>query len=426
MWTPKTSNQPRNRGDWIRVVTGGMCVALLLLAPLGCKKKNQSQTAQPTVPVNEPPPPVIEVGTLQAAVDAWTVAGGIADPAALVGMAVPDAQNAAKVHGAFVDEMYLISEEDMRTLRSPWEEDVEDIVSRHTDALANVHAAVELPFVNWGSPLEKGMAELGLRYIPYCQRITLLLRAEAITHFRANDLDAAMKSINAGLIVARHAGQEPIIEAAQVQDWCEIVMLGAVRRMFVDHEIPDTSVMDATLASNDARDRLSRAVLGAGTLAIIEIGREEGNRWSIPLEDDQYPVHLARDLIWTMEAWSQAALALREPYHERAGEESFVEFPPTWAPLSSMYYPELKPIDDFAAQCETVRALAKTALQLRARREQIGRYPPADRFVSQLPIDPYTGDRVLYTLNEDGGFVLTTTAYVEGDGTTGIFRWAWN
>lgn len=405
-----------------------VCVCLSVLigsTSIGCKKKNANPAPpQPSVPINEPDPPVIEAGTLQSAVDAWTIAGGVADPAAMLGMAVPDAQNAALVHGQFVEAMYLVSDEDMRTLRDPWEEDVEEIVARHADALANVHVAVTLPFVNWASPLDKGLSELGLRYIPYCQRIALLLRAEAIHHARTGDLNAAMKSIEAGLIVGRHAGQEPVIECAQVQDWCEVVMLGAVRRLFVEQDVPDSPVLDQTLESSDARARLAKAILGSGTLAIIEIGREDGNQWAVPVPDGQYEDDLARDLLWTMDAWAKVAGELATPYYERDDSDPLPEFPPTWAPLSYTYFPEVAPIDEFAARCDTVRTLARTAQHLRARRAQIGRYPPPDKYASQLPIDPYTGDPVVYALDGDG-FVLTTSAYDANNDATNVFRWAW-
>lgn len=266
---------------------------------------------------------------------------------------------------------------------------------------------------------------------------------EANVRARDGDYHGATESIRAGLLLSQSLEYEPITAT-------QLVRMSVVRRLMrllEQIEINKLSATDLTklqdaLAQNDFAVTMRRAIIGERALGLIVFDNES----VLDISQQEYHRVLTRvsDRTMWLTTMTEAVAASEAPWIELNGvmDAWHDDFEARVRPIHSLtryITPAINNISEWFAKGETFNRLAIIYIAIARYRLEHG-HPPerlaelAPDFVSEVPIDPTTGEAFHYHVTA-GGFLLYSPSTLfskaqdeQLDSETGahpdvVFRW---
>jgi len=368
----------------------------------------------------------------------WRSIGGMIDYGELV-PDVPAGQNAAVLYRDATVDMYRNAGDPAQfgtVLRNPWEaEGLAEVIQGQSQSLGLLHEAAGRSQCVW-------TAELKVLDPQTCSLVAALLVAEAVMHSRSGDLEAASRSILAGLRYSEALAADRSINGHRNCATAQHAMLNAYERLFSESG-EAAGQIEAALARLDHRSTMRQVLMTVpprafdtfradaagllaplGTLALFASGQMDPGLapWIF------VPGNIHRDLAACLD-WSRQAVEVYSPaFHkqDRTGLTKVSDLP-TCAVFTRW---QLAPISieierDYAWQIAALESriqLAVLAGRLRAAKTKTGQYPDTLDALGNVPVDPWNGKPIGYQRDDDG-FILVSGAPVDMN-TRISWRWA--
>ena len=365
----------------------------------------------------------------------WRSIGGVIDYGELV-PAVPAEQNAAISYREATVALYRDAkgpEQLESVLRNPWEaEGLAEIVRSQSQSLGLLHEAAGRSQCVWTEELS------GLDP-KTCSMIAGLLAAEAVTHSRGGDLEAAGRSIVAGLRYSEALTADRAFNSHHMCAVIQHVMLNTYERVFSESSEAAPQV-EAMLAGLDHRSAMRQALMAIPTRAFIARGPDRagplaplGMFWSFACGQMDpgvapwvfVPGNVYRDLAANLQWWRQA-VEVYSPAFYKQDRSSLTS--PTDLPSCAVFTRQMLEsisIEDYAWPIDALESriqLAILAGRLRAAKRKIGQYPDTLDVLGNVPVDPWNGKPIGYRRDGDG-FILISGAPIDMNNQ---ISWRWS
>ena len=290
---------------------------------------------------------------------------------------------------------------------------IDDYLSDDIDALAQgveafadvrvlMHEITAESAGPWGGEVSVSISDFDplIDRLGSARRACRLFASEATVYAEQDDWAAASDSIEAGLVVGRRVNEHHALIAMLTTVAIDHAMIGRIEAIYAEGGWPNESAMDA-LREIDYRADIPSMLEGEALLYLQ--APEVSSKSPLILYDTAYALGQYRRVI---EAIKTDQTPLRELVYELD--------PPWWAYLYKVSAVAFDQSTKVLTKAQARVELTKTAIRLRQYKNEHGAYPAGLDELTDLPIDPWTGEAFEY--RRDGeGFVLTSSGDYDGD-----------
>ena len=288
----------------------------------------------------------------------------------------------------------------------PLSDDIRMIVEQAQPALALLHKAAKLPECQWPADYSAGAeAWIGMHmsYLGNTRALTRYALPAAQVALAEGRHDKAMQLLADCLILADHVGRNDTVLGLLVQTSIEARMFDFLEQLLRNTDV-DCRALLPLLERSFLRKRLIRAMLieCAGWVDDFQSGAwKDKTHGKLPLLKYRFLARVLRVYRMRLQEamlpmWEQATAT---PYQPTEEEQDAVNRFPVGMGVGRA--------NTFVARAEAYRAVFRLAVSLRAYRAEHGQYPDklSDATVP-APIDPFTGEPMLYELVPEG-FIIS-------------------
>jgi hypothetical protein len=344
------------------------------------------------------------------AVAAWIDSGGVMDLAELEPDPMSDDQNAAVLYrraGTMLedlsaDELELLSE----PLSSP---ELATVVDQHAETIELIREAAARPASAWGTDVytNPNFAAVDLGYLAKLRSFARLLAADAVIQADRDDDENAAADIAALLRMSTHAASEPVVISWLVSAAIQSLALEQMEGLFASQGPPDERVANA-IDAIDVDALFQRALLGE-TAATLRFMEDPGAAMSSGAFSGG-TLSLAERIgyLTTMTNW------LAETYDTATALDAPVTMSSAQSRTAGRMLQSLRPAMSQFAIGATQIAIARTALELRAYRDEHGSYPDT----WDMPVDRTTGQPLNYERTDTGFRIFSDSSHE-------VLDWQW-
>ena len=349
--------------------------------------------------------------------NAWIALGGTLDPSTLDAPPLPDAQNAAVAYEPLFSFLNGLTPEEQDLFGEDPAEvpEVEALLIKCHDVIVKLRLASQIPGCRWNVKYEDWLNTVYYHYGESRKACRLLKSDARLASSQGRDMDA-VQDIESILRIAKHMSNDRTMIGL-------LVAIGELRQgtdlfeeLFRRGPAPDSEIMHLTQRF-DPRKMFRR-------MLFCEVAISEAKMSQMMSEDgwDGFKVspvgRLESD--WDRAYFLKVMCGILEDC-----DKTFYEAPiqednlPSYAITSKLFLPAFSRSAYSAAMAHLRILMLQTADKLRAYKAELGEYPKVG--VIEMPIDPVTGERLVYGKVGEG-FVLTSEV-VEHDGKK--IEWVW-
>lgn len=353
---------------------------------------------------------------LQDEMDAWVAAGGVTSVEELVGQSKglqADTNAVFDYHAA----IQLLPDELPAALIDPASTDADELASE-LQAYTRILQLIDRGVAKECDWLVTDVDLSGFERTGQMRNLVRICIADAYRLSSEGNGEDAVQRLQSGLIIARHVSEYPNVLSPMMCAACEQAIHAAVRDLYETQlETPVRTVQLArSMDDVDFRAMTRHALLGEGAFgcALLEGSQPKFRFNRIPVVANWHDrgqaayLRYLRELVEYVDAHEMSEMGTaRTPAPDRNWTAQQV------APALDLFIRNM-------IEAATRNALCSAALRARAFKAVRGTYPTVEQFPA-MPLDPFTGEPIEYTVDGDG--MTLRSAGTDRDGNA--LEWSW-